>query len=96
MGLNGCEDKVEGGVKNSSLVFVLSVLGNLVDGCEIQNLRGRTGRIREERKRDRVQFSTLILNYPWEIIEMSGRQLNVWVQNSEGRLGRKETFRLHQ
>lgn len=61
MGLNGFEDKGEGGVKNSFSVFVLFVLGNLVGGCEIQNLRGRASRRGEERKRDRVPFSTLTL-----------------------------------
>ena len=44
LGLNGLEGKEEGGVKNSSSVFVVSVLGNPVDDCEIQKLRGRAGR----------------------------------------------------
>lgn len=76
-GLNGFEDKGERGVKKNSSIFVLLVLGILVDGCEIQNLRRRAGRREKERKRNRVQFPTLALNYLWEIFEMSGRQLNI-------------------
>lgn len=75
--MNGFKDKGERGVKNNSSIFVRLVLGILVDGCEIQNLRRRAGRREKERKRNRVQFPTLALNYLWEIFEMSGRQLNI-------------------
>lgn len=38
--MTGFGSKGEGGVKNDSLIFVL---GNLMDGCEIQSLKGRAG-----------------------------------------------------
>lgn len=52
--MNGFKDKRERRVKNSSSVFVLFVLGYLVDGCEIQDLRGE--QIGEGRKGKESSF----------------------------------------